>query len=93
MVDVDARKAGRFDHRRQVSLAEPQNNLRKPTPTLPFVGNGSQMGLVVDTSAADIAAALDQVGSRLKRLRIQRWATSLGRRRRAIHASSSSLTG
>ena len=30
------------------------------------------MGLVEDTSAADIAAALDQVGARLKRLRTQR---------------------
>jgi transcriptional regulator with XRE-family HTH domain len=37
-----------------------------------FVGNGSQMSLVEDTSAAAIAAALDQVGARLKRLRTQR---------------------
>ena len=36
------------------------------------------MGLVVDTSAADIAAALDQVGCRLKRLRIQRGMTLTG---------------
>lgn len=39
---------------------------------LPFVGNESQMSLVPDSSAADIAAALDQVGARLKRLRTQR---------------------
>jgi transcriptional regulator with XRE-family HTH domain len=37
-----------------------------------FVGIGSQMTLVEDTSAADIAAVLEQVGARLKRLRTQR---------------------
>jgi transcriptional regulator with XRE-family HTH domain len=37
-----------------------------------FVGFGSQMTLVEDTSAADIAAVLEQVGARLKRLRTQR---------------------
>jgi transcriptional regulator with XRE-family HTH domain len=43
-----------------------------------FVGNGSQMSPVEDTSAADIAAALDQVGARLKRLRTQRRMTLTG---------------
>jgi transcriptional regulator with XRE-family HTH domain len=43
-----------------------------------FVGNGSQMSLVEDTSAADIAAVLDQVGARLKRLRTQRRMTLTG---------------
>jgi transcriptional regulator with XRE-family HTH domain len=33
---------------------------------------------VEDTSAADIAAALDQVGARLKRLRVQRRMTLTG---------------
>jgi transcriptional regulator with XRE-family HTH domain len=37
-----------------------------------FVGIASQMGLVEDTSAATIAAVLEQVGARLKRLRTQR---------------------
>jgi hypothetical protein len=37
-----------------------------------FVGIGSQMTLVEDTSAADTAAVLEQVGARLKRLRTQR---------------------
>ena len=37
-----------------------------------FVGIGSLVTLVEDTSAADIAAALDQVGARLKRVRTQR---------------------
>ena len=36
------------------------------------------MGLVEDTSAADIAAVLDQVGARLKRLRTQRRMTLSG---------------
>jgi transcriptional regulator with XRE-family HTH domain len=36
------------------------------------------MSLVEDTSAADIAAALDQVGARLKRLRTQRRMTLTG---------------
>jgi len=36
------------------------------------------MSLVQDTSAADIAAALDQVGARLKRLRTQRRMTLTG---------------
>ena len=36
------------------------------------------MSLVEDTSAADIAAALDQVGARLKRLRTQRRLTLTG---------------
>ncbi len=36
------------------------------------------MNLVEDTSAADIAAALDQVGARLKRLRTQRRMTLTG---------------
>src|SRR4051794_3283392 len=39
--------------------------------TLLFLGNGSGMSLVEDTSAA-IAAALDHIGPRLKRLRTQR---------------------
>jgi transcriptional regulator with XRE-family HTH domain len=43
-----------------------------------FVGNRSQMSLVEDTSAANIAAALDQVGARLKRLRTQRRMTLTG---------------
>ena len=46
--------------------------------TLLFLGNGSQMSLVEDTSAAAIAAALDQVGARLKRLRTQRRLTLTG---------------
>jgi transcriptional regulator with XRE-family HTH domain len=50
---------------------------------LPFVGNGSQMTPVEDTTAAGtsataIAAALDQVGARLKRLRTQRGMTLTG---------------
>jgi transcriptional regulator with XRE-family HTH domain len=36
------------------------------------------MGVVEDTSAADIAAVLDQVGARLKRLRTQRGLTLTG---------------
>jgi transcriptional regulator with XRE-family HTH domain len=36
------------------------------------------MSLMEDTSAAAIAAALDQVGPRLKRLRTQRWMTLTG---------------
>ena len=40
--------------------------------TLPFLGNGSQMSLVEDTSAAAIAAALDQVGAAPQRIRTQR---------------------
>jgi hypothetical protein len=36
------------------------------------------MKLVQDTSAADIAATLDQVGARLKRLRTQRRMTLTG---------------
>jgi transcriptional regulator with XRE-family HTH domain len=36
------------------------------------------MSLVEDTSAADIAAVLDQVGARLKRLRVQRRMTLTG---------------
>ena len=43
-----------------------------------FVGIGSQMSLVEDTSAAAIAAVLDQVGARLKRLRTQRGMTLTG---------------
>ncbi|HEY5855892.1 MAG TPA: helix-turn-helix transcriptional regulator, partial [Aldersonia sp.] len=39
--------------------------------TLPFLGNGSGMSLVDDTPAA-IAAALEQVGARLKRIRALR---------------------
>ena len=46
----------------------------RPT-TLLFLGNGSQMSAVDDTTAAAIAAALDQVGPRLKRLRTQRGMT------------------
>ena len=44
---------------------EPRGRFR--LRTLLFVGNGSQMSLVEDTSAAAIAAVLDQVGARLKR--------------------------
>ena len=44
---------------------------------LPFVGKGSQIGRVEDT-AADIAAVLDQVGVRLKRIRTQRRMTLTG---------------
>jgi transcriptional regulator with XRE-family HTH domain len=40
--------------------------------TLPFVGKRSQMSLVEDTSAAAIAAVLDQVPVRLKRIRTRR---------------------
>jgi transcriptional regulator with XRE-family HTH domain len=43
-----------------------------------FVGIESQMTLVEDASAAAIAAALDQVGSRLKRIRTQRGMTLTG---------------
>src|SRR4029079_1122880 len=45
---------------------------------LPFVGIGSHMALVEDTSAAAIAAVLDQVGARLKRIRTQRGMTLTG---------------
>jgi transcriptional regulator with XRE-family HTH domain len=37
-----------------------------------FVGNAGQLTLVQDISAANIAATLEQVGARLKRLRTQR---------------------
>src|SRR5919206_336660 len=40
--------------------------------TLPFVGKRSQMSLVEDTPAAAIAAVLDQVPVRLKRIRTRR---------------------
>jgi transcriptional regulator with XRE-family HTH domain len=43
--------------------------------TLPFPGNRSQMSPVDDSSAAAIAAALDQVGVRLKRIRAHRQMT------------------
>jgi transcriptional regulator with XRE-family HTH domain len=43
-----------------------------------FPGIGSQIGRVEDNSAAAIAAVLDQVGSRLKRLRTQRRITLTG---------------
>ena len=43
-----------------------------------FVGIGSQMALVGDASAAAIAAVLDQVGARLKRIRTQRGMTLTG---------------
>jgi transcriptional regulator with XRE-family HTH domain len=43
-----------------------------------FVGIGSQMALVEDASAAAIAAVLDQVGARLKRIRTQRGMTLTG---------------
>ena len=43
-----------------------------------FVGIGSQMVLVEDASAAAIAAVLDQVGARLKRIRTQRGMTLTG---------------
>src|ERR1700750_2588044 len=43
-----------------------------------FVGIGSQMVLVEDASAAAIAAVLDQVGVRLKRIRTQRGMTLTG---------------
>jgi transcriptional regulator with XRE-family HTH domain len=43
-----------------------------------FVGIGSQMALVEDASAAAIAAVLDQVGARLKRIRAQRGMTLIG---------------
>jgi len=43
-----------------------------------FVGIGSHMALVEDTSAAAIAAVLDQVGARLKRIRTQRGMTLTG---------------
>jgi len=43
-----------------------------------FVGIGSQMVLVEDTSGAAIAAVLDQVGVRLKRIRTQRGMTLTG---------------
>jgi transcriptional regulator with XRE-family HTH domain len=43
-----------------------------------FVGIGSQMALVQDASAAAIAAVLDQVGARLKRIRTQRRMTLTG---------------
>src|ERR687884_225921 len=46
--------------------------------TLPFVGKRSQMSLVEDTSAAAIAAVLDQVGVRLKRIRTHRKMTLTG---------------
>ena len=42
------------------------------------MGNESQMRLVEDTSAANIAATLDRVGGRLKRLRTQRQMTLTG---------------
>jgi transcriptional regulator with XRE-family HTH domain len=44
---------------------------------LPFLGNEGGMSLVEDTSAA-IAAALDQIGPRLKQLRAQRRMTLTG---------------
>jgi len=43
-----------------------------------FLGNPSQMSLVDDISAARITAALEQVGSRLERLRTQRAMTLTG---------------
>jgi transcriptional regulator with XRE-family HTH domain len=42
------------------------------------MGNESQMGPVEDAVAADIAAVLDRVGDRLKRLRVQRRMTLTG---------------
>jgi hypothetical protein len=44
-----------------------------------FAGKPNQMGRVEDTSTTAIAAALDQVGARLKRLRLQRRMTVTGR--------------
>lgn len=46
--------------------------------TLLLSGNGSQMNSVEDEPAAAIAAALDQVGPRLKRLRTHRQLTLTG---------------